>query len=94
MVEQLEGLLKGERLLPSQIVQFIDAKAEGKGLNVKTLLDDPPPSLNEKKLREEGIDAKYLEPEKGKKAFDVNALFAVWRLFDAPLGVAYMAWFN
>ena len=94
LVGQLEGLLKGERLLPNVLVQFVDPNAEGKGLNVKTLLDDPPQSLSEKKIKEQGIDAKYLEPEGQKRPFDVNAIFAVLRLFDGPLGVAYMAWFN
>lgn len=94
MVGQLEELLKGERLFPGWVLAFISANPDGKGLNLKTLLDDPPARLSEKKLRDDGIDAKYLEAKGKKKEFDLNVLFAVWRAFDGPLGVTYMAWFN
>jgi hypothetical protein len=94
MVDQLEGLLKGEKVFPSWILGLGNIKTEGKGLNLKTLLDDPPPSISSRKLQEDGIDAKYLEAKGNKKEFDVNALFAVWNLFSGPLGVAYMTWFN
>jgi hypothetical protein len=94
MVEQLEGLLKGERLVPSRLLALLAADPGQKGLNFKTLLDDPPATLSVGKLHKDGIDPKYLEAEAAKKPFDLAALFAVWRLFDGPLGVAYMAWFN
>src|SRR5262245_7188023 len=94
MVEQLEGLLTGERLFPAWLLQLAGMDTKGKGLNFKTLLDDPPPSINFGKIQEDGIDAKYLEAKVGKKEFDLNVLIAVWNLFSGPLGVAYMAWFN
>jgi hypothetical protein len=94
MVNQLEGLLKGERLFPGWLLQLVGVDTKGKGLNFKTLLDDPPASINLDKLKDTGIDAKYLEAQGDKKEFDLNVLFAVGRLFDGPLGVAYAAWFN
>ncbi|MHC4406107.1 MAG: hypothetical protein ACYTG0_41245, partial [Planctomycetota bacterium] len=94
MVDQLDGLLEGELLLPGWVVRLVAKTPDGKGLNLKTLLDDPPASLSGNKLREDGIDAKYLEAEGTEKVFDLVGLSAVWRLFDGPLRVAYMAWFN
>ena len=93
-VNELEGLLKGERLLPSLLLGFIGPDTGGKGLNVKTLLADPPTVLSGKKLRADGIDAKYLEAPGKKKELNLNVLFAVVQLFDGPLRVTYMAWFN
>ncbi|MBP3954748.1 hypothetical protein J8F10_05550 [Gemmata sp. G18] len=96
MMEQLEGLLKGERLVPSFLLAFVSNNhGAGMGLNLKTLLDDPPPDLlNEKRIREKGLEAKYLEPEKDKKALDLNAILNAARLFDGPFGFAYAARFN
>ena len=71
-----------------------DHKA-GQGLNVKKLLDDPPADLfNDSRIRKKGIDAKYLEAERGKKLFDLQAVFAVFQLFDGPFGFAYAARLN
>jgi hypothetical protein len=91
MMEQWEGLLKGECLVPDYLLRFVHAAhPAGKGLNLKKLLDDPPADLfNLGRITEKGIDAKYLEPEKGKKVFDLQAVVAVFQLFDGPFGFAY-----
>jgi hypothetical protein len=96
MMEQIEGLLKGERLLPSSLVRFVDPDhQEGIGLNVKKLLDNPPADLlNEERISKVGIDPKYLEPEQGKKVFGLDAVFAVIQMFDGPFGFAYAARLN
>jgi len=96
MMKQWEGLLKGERLLPSALLRLVNADhKEGLGLNLKKLLDDPPADLfNEGRIRKKGIDARYLEAEKGKQVFDVKAVAAVIRLFDGPFGFAYAARLN
>ncbi len=96
MMEQWEGLLKGERLFPSNLLIFVhQTHPTGKGLNVKKLLDDPQPDLfNTDRLSEKGIDAKYLEVEKEMRIFDINAIFTVWQLFDGPFGFAYAARLN
>src|SRR5262249_26041150 len=96
MMAQWEGLLKGERLVPSALIRFVfsDHK-EGQGLNLKKLLDDPPAGpLNEERIRKKGIDAKYLDAEKDKKALDLQAVFAVFQLFNGPFGFAYAARLN
>ena len=78
------------------LVRFVHAgHPEGKGLNLRKLLDDPPADLlNQDRIRDKGIDAKYLEPEKGKRVLDLGAVIAVVRLFDGPFGFAYAARFN
>lgn len=93
MMSQLEGLLNGERLFPGWVLGFFAGNhPKGMGLNLKTLLDDPPANLSEKKLRDDGIDAKYLEAEGKKPAFDLNVVFRVYSMFSSPM--SYMAWFN
>jgi hypothetical protein len=96
MMAQWEGLLKGERLLPSHLIRFVlpDHPA-GQGLNLKKLLDDPPADLfNWDRLQKKGIDAKYLEAEKRKPLFGLEALLAVFQQFDGPFGFAYAARLN
>ena len=96
MMAQLEGLLKGERLVSSDLLNFLPGNhANGMGLNLKKLLDDPPADLlNLDRMQAKGIDAKYLEPEKGRKTVDLDAVQTVIQLFDGPFGFAYAARFN
>jgi hypothetical protein len=96
MMAQWEGLLKGERLLPSDLLRIVDGDhKKGQGLNLKKLLDDPPADLlNVERIRNNGIDAKYLEAEKGRQVFNLDAVWAVIQLFDGPFGFAYAARLN
>ena len=97
MMKEWEGLLKGELLVSSGLIGLVspDNHEVGQGLNVKKLLDDPPADLlNQRRIREKGIDAKYLEAENEKQVFDVSAVLAVLRLLDGPFGFAYAARFN
>jgi hypothetical protein len=96
MLSEFEGLLKGERLVPSNLVRLVSPNNEkGQGLNVMKLLDDPPADLfNHKRILEKGIDTKYLEAENGKQVFDLGVVFTVLRLFDGPFGFAYAARLN
>lgn len=96
MMTQLEGLMTGERLLPSNLLRGIHWEHPlGQGLNFRKLLDNPRADLlNWKRISAEGIDAKYLEPEAGKPVLDLNALFNVLRLFSGPFGFAEAARLN
>ena len=96
MMEQWEGVLKGECLVPGDLIRFVhNQHPAGKGLNVKKLLEDPPTDLlNFDRIREKGIDAKYLEAEQGKKKFDFNVVWSTFQLFDGPFGFAYAARLN
>jgi hypothetical protein len=96
MMAQGEGLLKGERLVPSDLLLIVDGNhRKGQGLNLKKLLDDPPADLfNVERIRKNSINAKYLEAEKGKTVFNMDAVWAVIQLFDGPFGFAYAARLN
>jgi hypothetical protein len=92
MMEQWEGLLNGERLLPSGLLQLVHQDhPTGQGLNVQKLLDDPPTDPLDPARP---IDKKYLEAEAEKEPFDVMAVLAAMRLFNGPLGFAYAARLN
>lgn len=92
MIDHLEELLKGDRLVPSFLLAYVAKNTDGRGLNLKSLLQDPPPFLSEQKLREDGIDGKYLEKEDKKKPLDLDVFLRTWQMFNNPLN--YMAWLN
>jgi hypothetical protein len=95
MMEQLEGFLKGELLLPGNLLNYAHHGHQGGGLNMRKLLDNPPADLlNWKRIQEKGVDAKYLEPEQDKKLVNINVLFeSIW-MFNGPLGFAHAARLN
>jgi len=88
MMDELEAILEGKKLLP---VDMIMHNTDGKGLNLKTLLEDPPGKIDFDMVMRDGPAAKYLE--KGP-SMDLNAIFSVMRVFDNPLRMGYFAWFN
>jgi hypothetical protein len=96
MMNQLEGLFKGERLFPSSIIVIvIPEHKKGYGLNLKSLFDDPPLDIfNQVRLGKQGIDQKYLEPEKGRQLLEFDALVSVFQLFSGPFGFARAARLN
>jgi hypothetical protein len=95
LVGILEELFEGERLVSSELLGFLGTNTQGKGLNLKTFLDDPPPSIDEAKIRKDGIDPKYLEEPGKKKTFGINEAIRVFGIInDGPFGFAYAAWFN
>jgi hypothetical protein len=84
---ELEAVLEGKTLIPVSI--YLDT--QGKDLNLKKVLDDPPAVLDVVKVMNKGIDAAYLE--KGPAA-NMDVLFNAARVFDGPMGGLYMAYFN
>ena len=96
MMAQFEELLKGERLLSGELLSWVHRDhPKSQGLNLKKLLDDPVADLlSQARLRKEGIDAKYLEATKGRKVFNLDAVSAVFQMFNGPFGFAYAARFN
>jgi hypothetical protein len=88
MMERVEDLLEGRTVIK---IDFI-VKKQGYGLNMKALLEDPPAEINFMTVMQDGPADKYLV--KDGKPFDVDRLFAVLQLFDSPLRMGYMAWFN
>lgn len=89
-VDELEGLLTGKKLIDLRGL----VNTDGKGLNVKELLDHPPEKLELMKVAASGVDAKYLSKLTADNTFDDAAFRRVMRLFDDSLSVAYAAWFN
>ncbi|QEL13566.1 hypothetical protein [Limnoglobus roseus] len=84
---ELEGVLEGKKLI--QISPYLNT--DGKDLDLKAVLDDPPAAINFHKIIGLGIDAKYLR--KGECA-DTNVLLGAAQIFDAPLSGMYMIYFN
>jgi hypothetical protein len=89
-VGEVERLLKGEKVFALWGLP----KTEGKGLNLKAFLDDPPAKLDVAKIVNQGIDAKYLADLTDKNRYDDGSFDRVLRLFGDGLGMGYMAWFN
>lgn len=89
-VDELEGLLKGEKL-----VEGLPRIPDGMAFNVKAFLDDPPAKLDVGKvLSGDGIDPKYLSKLTEKNRYDAGAINRVMALFGDSMRVAYVAWFN
>jgi hypothetical protein len=96
MMEQIEGLFTGDRLIAGDILVLLNPKYDKKdGLNLRKVLDNPPKDLfNISRIQSEGIDPKYIELNSNKPRFDLAAIFAVIRLFDGPFGFAQAARMN
>jgi hypothetical protein len=97
MVKELDQLLQGKSLFPGELLAWFGASQDyqGRGLNVQKLFDDPPTDLfNMTRIREKGIDAKYMESTKDKKPLNVAMLFQSFQFFDGPFGFARAARLN
>jgi hypothetical protein len=89
-IDEVEGLLTGKKLIDLRGL----VNTDGKGLNVKELLDHPPEKLELMKVAANGVDAKYLSKLTADNAFDDAAFRRVMAVFGDSLSVAYAAWFN
>ena len=85
-VAELEALLEGKKLMWNLVGGDLS-----KGINMKTLLEDPPADLDQERISRDGPDAKYLE--KGE-FINIGALLRVASVFDNPMAVGYAVWFN
>jgi hypothetical protein len=86
---ELEGLFAGRKVFAPAFAGW-----DGRGLNLKAWLDDPPKKLELLRLFGGGIDHKYLTAVTAENKFDDQALSRVLSLFEDSLSVAYAAWFN
>lgn len=86
-VREVEDLLEGRVLIPG----FFLPNAEGKGLSLKAMLDDPPTEFEFERLFNKGPRAKYLA---AGKHTDFGAILRVAEMFRNTLSFAYAAWFN
>jgi hypothetical protein len=86
MMTELEALLDGKRTFPQSFIN-----KNGKGLNLKTLLDDPPDKFVLDGSFPQNLPDKYWSEGKD---LDINVLFRVSQVFGDPTAVAYAVWFN
>jgi hypothetical protein len=84
-IDELEGLLKGEKVLELQ---------NGTGFNVKTYLEEPPARIVIWNLVNGDMDEKYRTKTTDKNKFDHRVFNRVMALFTDSMSVAYAAWFN
>lgn len=97
MMEQLEGLLKGERLIPGVWIRLVNPHhtEEGRGLNLQKLLDDPPLDLfSQNRISGMALDDKYLDTMTDRNTLDGNAFLLIFQLFRGPFGFAQAARLN
>ena len=96
MMDQIEGLLTGERLIDGSILVVLNPKYDSEdGLNLRKVLDSPPKDLlNFSRIQTEGFDPRYIETNSKKPKFDIAAIFTVFRLFSGPFGMVQAARMN
>ncbi len=87
MMDELEALLDGKRTF----LKIWNFDKNGKGLNLKTLFDDPPEKFVLDDKFPQNLPAKYWSEEKD---VNINVLGRVFRIFSDPTAVGYAAWFN
>ena len=92
MMEEFEVLLEGKKVIPQSILAFVWPNVQG-GLNLKDLLDDPPEKFDFEAIKQNGPTAKYIDKRKGVD-LDFGAILNTGQVFNNPLGVGYMLWFN
>lgn len=91
MIDELEAVFDGRKVIPAGVVQFVSPPTRT-GVNWKTVLDDPPPAFDWNRLRSEPPRDKYLDAT--RPDMNLGAFFRVLGMFQNSLGVAYAAWFN
>lgn len=87
MMTELEALLDGKRTF----LQVFGINRNGKGLNLKSLLDDPPEKFVQDGTFPLNLPDKYWFEAKD---VDLNVLWGVIQVFGNPTAVAYAVWFN
>jgi len=87
---EMEALLNGDCVLPPWWM-LGDRGGAVKGVNLKTLLDDPPAELEVDAFLSWKFPDKYMDT---KRRVNVEVFFAIWRVFDDTTAFGYMAWFN
>lgn len=91
MVAEVEGVFNGKKKLPAWIFQFF-SPATKRGMNLQVFLDEPPETIDWKRLTDEGVREKYLDDI--RPDVDIGAFLAVGQAFQNTLAVGYAAWFN
>ena len=88
MMSELAALLDGKRTFTFALLGEKPVK-NGKGLNLKTLLDDRPEKFVVHELFQKTLPDKYFAE---RKDVNIGVLFGVLEMFENPL--PYAIWFN
>ena len=90
MMSELKELFQGNRTLPRFLTGF---EKSGKGINLKSLLVDPPLEFRINGELAKNLPDKYFSDEKD---LNLGVLFSVWRVFQdtTSFGLGYAVWFN
>jgi hypothetical protein len=92
MIGQIEDVLEGRVLLVDGNGLFdILGDTGDKGLNLKTVLEDPPQKINWESLKANGPAAKYLQ--KGKTQDWLSIAMSMFQAIER-LSLGYAVWFN
>lgn len=84
----LRGILDGQRLVQSSVLQYVvPGSPAGKGFSIAKFLDDPPSDLDWDRILADGIDPKYLEDENQREMLDILLFFRLGSVFNGPFGV-------
>ena len=86
MMGELEALLEGKRTF----LKSWGLDKDGKGLNLKTLFDDPPEKFVLDNFPK-NLPDKYFSED---KEVSLETVFRVIQVFGDSTSVAYAAWFN
>lgn len=93
MIDEFKGLMDGTKRFSPALVQLITGqKTDNLGLSLKEVLDNPPDTFEWEKIRNAGINAKYLV--RAGANVDINKFLRVTQIFDNSLAVGYAMWFN
>jgi hypothetical protein len=90
LMRQLEGLLRGDLLIPVSQIRLITPVplVEDRGLNMQKWLDDPPAFvIRNGKLFGAHLEDRHLEPLNDKIAVDIGVMFALFQQFQNPFGI-------
>jgi len=86
MMDEFKRLLEGKKTFP----RIFDMQKNGKGLNFKIMLTDPPEKIDYDSSPDEWPD-KYFTDDPD---VDLQLLFRVFGMFSNPAAVGYSIWFN
>lgn len=90
---ELGKLLRGELIIPGSLLDMVDGgngRPNHSGLNLRKVLDDPPTDLlSLSRIRNDGIDKKYLAKESEIPPINVGDLIRSFQAFDGPFAFGY-----
>lgn len=91
MIDEVDALFSGRKVIPKVFVQFVSPSAPA-GLNLQTVLDDPPAQFDWKRLRTQAPQDKYLDG--ALPDLDVGAFLQALLVFQNSSRATFLFWFQ